>query len=131
MISAIYTKISKLSMQSLTETNSGKLITIVCGDIQAIERSLGITSVVLAAPFINMIAYIVLGLTSGWIYAGITFAIWVAIMICQEFSSRYTKVLKMKESVCNDERQKMVNDMIIGARTIKSYGWENHYITKI
>ena len=25
----------------------------------------------------------------------------------------------------------MVNDMIIGARTIKSYGWENHYISKI
>jgi ABC-type multidrug transport system fused ATPase/permease subunit len=124
-------KISRLSMQSLTETNSGKLITIVSGDIQAIERSLAITTVVIAAPFVNLVAYTVLIFTSGWIYAGITFGIWVAIMIMQEYSSRITKTLKGKESVCNDERQKLVNDMIIGARTIKSYGWENHYISKV
>ena len=33
LIASMYSKISKLSMQSLTETNSGKLITIVSGDI--------------------------------------------------------------------------------------------------
>ena len=37
----------------------------------------------------------------------------------------------MKESKYNDERQKLVNDMVVGARTLKSYGWENHYIDKI
>ena len=52
-------------------------------------------------------------------------------MFMQEYSSRVAKTLKGKESVCNDERQKMVNDMILGARTIKSYAWENHYISKI
>jgi ABC-type bacteriocin/lantibiotic exporter with double-glycine peptidase domain len=76
-------------------------------------------------------AYVVLGLTSGWWYAGVTFAIWVIIMVAQEYSSRISKRLKANESVCNDERQKWVNDMIIGARTIKSYAWENHYIQKI
>ena len=88
-------------------------------------------TVVFASPFINLIAYVVMGLTSGWIYAGITFGIWVVIMFMQEYSSRVAKTLKGKESVCNDERQKMVNDMILGARTIKSYAWENHYISKI
>ena len=52
-------------------------------------------------------------------------------MVMQEYASRMVKTLKIKESVCNDERQKLVNDMVIGARTIKSYGWENHYISKI
>ena len=33
LIAAMYTKVSKLSMKSLTSTNSGKLITIVSGDI--------------------------------------------------------------------------------------------------
>jgi len=33
LISALYIKMSKLSMKSLTETNSGKLVTIVSGDI--------------------------------------------------------------------------------------------------
>jgi hypothetical protein len=35
------------------------------------------------------------------------------------------------ESKFNDERQKLVNDMVVGARTLKSYGWENHYISKV
>ena len=33
LVAAMYSKVSRLSMQSLTETNSGKLITIVSGDI--------------------------------------------------------------------------------------------------
>ena len=34
----------------------------------------------------------------------------------------------MKDSAINDERLKLVNDMVVGVRTIKSYGWEKHYI---
>jgi hypothetical protein len=26
---------------------------------------------------------------------------------------------------------KLVNDMVVGIRTIKSYAWENHYLAKI
>lgn len=37
----------------------------------------------------------------------------------------------MKDSAINDERLKLVNDMVVGVRTIKSYGWENHYLKKI
>lgn len=37
----------------------------------------------------------------------------------------------MKESSSNDSRQKLVQDMINGARTIKCYGWEQHYIDNI
>jgi hypothetical protein len=31
----------------------------------------------------------------------------------------------------NDERMKYVSDMIIGARTLKCYGWENFYLKKL
>ena len=31
----------------------------------------------------------------------------------------------------NDERMKLVNDMITGIRTIKAYAWENHYCQKV
>lgn len=37
----------------------------------------------------------------------------------------------MKESTSNDARQKLIQDMINGARTIKCYGWEQHYIDNI
>ena len=104
LIAALYTKVSRLSMKSVTETNSGKLITIVSGDIQAIERALGIVSILFAAPLVNLVAFIVLGLTSGWEYAGITFAIWIIIMFLQHLFSEKGKELKLKESVINDER---------------------------
>jgi hypothetical protein len=42
-----------------------------------------------------------------------------------------TKKMRSFESSYNDERQKLVTDMIVGARTIKAYGWENHYMEKI
>jgi ABC-type multidrug transport system fused ATPase/permease subunit len=124
-------KISKLNMKSLTETNSGKLITIVSGDIQSIERPLALVSIFLAAPFINIVAYIVIGFTSGWGNCLTVFLIGVSIFYLQHIASKKLKDLKGKESRVNDERQKYVNDMIVGARTIKAYGWENHYLEKI
>jgi len=41
------------------------------------------------------------------------------------------KNLKKKDSAYNDERLKFINDLIVGCRTIKCYGWENHYTQKI
>lgn len=85
----------------------------------------------LASPVINMVAYGVLWWTSGWIAALTTFAIWVIVMYMQKYSSELKKKFKIKESGYNDERQKLINDVVNGARTIKSYGWENHYLKKI
>ena len=70
-------------------------------------------------------------MTTGWPNALITFFIWICIMTMQHFASKKVKTLKLAESKDNDERQKLVTDMVIGARTIKTYGWENHYFDKI
>ena len=104
LITGMYEKVTKLSMKSLTETNSGKLITIVNGDIQAIERNLTLAPMVISAPLTNLVAYIVLYYTGGWESSLITFSIWMIIMILQHISSEYIKKFKMKESLCNDER---------------------------
>jgi hypothetical protein len=52
-------------------------------------------------------------------------------LLFQIFSGRLSKSLKMKDSALNDERLKLINDMVVGVRTLKSYGWENHYLKKI
>ena len=49
----------------------------------------------------------------------------------QVYNGRAAKRLKMKDSAMNDERLKLVSDMVVGVRTLKSYGWENHYMNKI
>ena len=38
MVGSMFDKLVKLSMKSLTETNSGKLITIVSGELSGLER---------------------------------------------------------------------------------------------
>ncbi len=39
--------------------------------------------------------------------------------------------MKQSEAMRNDERRKLINDMITGIRTIKAYAWENHYSSKV
>ena len=85
----------------------------------------------IAAPFLNLVAYGVIWYTSGWEYSLITLVTWLIVLWLQHLASKRMKTLKMSESKHNDERQKLVNDMVVGARTLKSYGWENHYIDKI
>ena len=53
------------------------------------------------------------------------------IFLIQFCSGKLAKILKLKDSACNDERLKLVNDMVVGVRTLKSYGWEQHYLKKI
>ena len=82
IFSSILDKITKLSMKSMTETNSGKLITIVNADIQQMERSMSLLPLIIVAPLINLIAYAIIWLQSGWTYSVFTFIIWIIIVIC-------------------------------------------------
>jgi len=69
-------------MKSLTETNSGKLVTMVSGELAAIERPLAIVGTLVAAPLINITAYIILGLTTDWIYSAVAFVMWILVLFC-------------------------------------------------
>lgn len=131
LISAMYSKVSKLSVKSMTETNSGKLITIVSGDLQVLDKALAFIPTVFVAPYINMVAYGIMWYMVNWQSSLITFVTWVVVLSLQHSTSLLLKKGVQKESGFSDERQKVVNDMVVGARTIKSYGWENHYIEKI
>ena len=60
VFASILNKITKLSMRSMSETNSGKLITILNADIQQIERALTFIAPVFIAPILNLIAYMII-----------------------------------------------------------------------
>ena len=67
-----------------------------------------ITPLLISAPLVNVIAYVIIGIECGWIYSGITFAMWLVILTCQHLTSAHGKVLHAKESAVNDERQRLV-----------------------
>ena len=78
---AMYNKMERLTIKSLTETDSGKVISIISGDLQAILRPMCLMSIIIAAPFVNLTAYIVLAFTSGIEASLITFAWWMVLLI--------------------------------------------------
>ena len=57
--------------------------------------------------------------------------LWIVTYLFQMCTSRLQKKLKESEAMRNDERMKLVNDMVTGIRTIKAYAWENHYSQKV
>jgi ATP-binding cassette subfamily C (CFTR/MRP) protein 4 len=118
-------------MKSMTETNSGKLVSLISADLFSIERGLSFAPLLFAAPFVNMWACYWLAVTVGWEYALIVVGVWMFQLVLQYWSSVVVKNLKQEESGLNDERLKSVSDMVVGSRTIKCYGWEHHYIDRI
>ena len=131
LVAALYDKVVNLSMKSMTETNSGKLISLISADLFSVEKGLSFFPILLAGPIINFFAYIFLAKQVGIIYTFVTFGFWLFLMCLQYLSSSLSKKLKATESGINDERLKLVNDLVVGCRTIKCYGWENHYIERI
>ena len=131
LVASLFSKITKLTVKSLVQTSSGKLITIVSGDIQAIERPLAMISVIFAAPFANLVGYGIVWYLIDLESAVICFGVWVATLLLQHITTQLSKSFKSKESLSNDERIKMVNDMVVGAKTVKGYGWEKHFEQRI
>ena len=131
LMAAMYDKVGRLSLKSVTETNSGKLIALISADWFAIEKASAIASGCFVAPFVNVVCYVLIGLTAGWFYALIVFAVWVLMMVLQIYVGTFPKKYRRQEGMQNDERMKHVVDMVTGIRTIKAYGWEQHYVQKI
>ena len=118
-------------MKSLNETSSGKLVSLISADMFQIERGLGFSPMVFGTVLVNFLSYIIIGVTYSWVYSGIVFAVWILTFFFQVMSGLCIKKLKDKEAKCTDKRLAYVADMVTGARTIKCYGWEEHYIKKI
>jgi ABC-type multidrug transport system fused ATPase/permease subunit len=131
VIATLYHRVTQLTLKAMTETNGAKLISLVSTDFFMFERPLQLVPMLVVAPILNIIVYILIGVTSRWEYSLMIFVLWVLTLFSQSLASKWQKVMQLKMAKANDERMKLVNDMITGIRTIKSYAWENHYLKKV
>ncbi len=83
IVSAMYDKVGKLSTKSLTETNSGKLITIISGDVFNVERAICMLPLLPASPLVTLLCLFYIAWGSSIEYAAITLAIWVGCLVGQ------------------------------------------------
>ena len=69
---------------------------MVSGELSAIERPLAFASALVAAPFINITAYVILGLTTDWIYSAVAFVMWLLVLFCQDRNAKLIKGFQKK-----------------------------------
>ena len=98
LVAVMFDKVCHLSMKSLIATNSGKLISVISGDLFAAERSLAFGPLILACPIVNAFAYILIGLTSHWVNSLIVFSVWILMIVLQNISGRIAKYVKAQDS---------------------------------
>lgn len=61
LVSNLYDKVSNLSAKSMTETNSGKLITIISGDIFNVERAVSVFAILPTTPSVTLLVLFYIG----------------------------------------------------------------------
>lgn len=80
LVMAMYKKVSKISMKSLAQTESGKLITLVSSDIFSIEKGLALLPFAMGTPIINFTIYYIIWRTYSWQQSVICFATWILVV---------------------------------------------------
>jgi ABC-type multidrug transport system fused ATPase/permease subunit len=91
LVGALYDKVINLSVKGMTETNSGKLISLISADLFQVERGLSFAPVVIAAPIVNIVAYVVLSFTIGWKYTFVALGFWILLLCMQYCSSKWAR----------------------------------------
>ena len=91
LVTAMYDKLGKLSMTSVTSTDSGKLITLVSADIFTIERGLAFAPIALTSPFVNIGVVIFIGVKTHWSNAIVVLGFYVAMIILQLMNGEVLK----------------------------------------
>ena len=131
LCTAMFDKVTRLSSQSLLKTNSGKLVSLISSDLFAIERAMVFMSLIFVTPIVNCLAYGLIWYTLGWQSALIVFVCLTVAFVIQIVTGRWTKKFRGLESRITDSRVKMINDIVVGVRTIKCDGWEDHYLDRL
>ena len=93
-MSALFSKVVKLSMKSITVTNSGKLISLISADLFLIEKGLAVFPIMFAAPFINIVAGFLLTDIIGLYYTLLAFAFWIVTILMQFVTSSMLRQYK-------------------------------------
>ena len=119
----LYKKILKFSQKSKAKASSGKLVVIISGDLQLIERGMILVSAIATSPILLIVCIILLSLIfqEG---ALVGFVVAILLLMCIYFLSGFVRKFKYKEGYYSDKRLKTLSEVINGIRTIKAYAWE-------
>ena len=83
LVACLFDKCVNLSMKSITETNSGKLISLVSADLFTVERGLAFFPIMISSPILNLIGCYFLSYMTSLKIIGIVLGFWAGTMVLQ------------------------------------------------
>jgi ABC-type bacteriocin/lantibiotic exporter with double-glycine peptidase domain len=119
----MYKKALRLNQKSKAISSTGKIVTIISGELQMIDWGIQMAPYIVIGPISTMLAFalIAINFKEG---SAIGLLVFILIIISQILLSKITQKWKYKEGVFSDKRIDVISDSINGIRTIKTYGWE-------
>ena len=119
----LYRKILRFNQKSKAIATSGKLVAIVSGELQLIERGMLSVNSIISAPIQLVFTCILLSFSfKEAVLLG--FLVGLIVIFIMYVGSGFIKKFKYNEGFHSDKRLKVISDIINGIRTIKAYAWE-------
>ena len=102
LCNAMFNKVERLSIKSLSETESGKLVAIISSDLFAIEGGMALRPIIVGGPVITVCTIIFIAFYYTWWFAIVVLVIWVITFTMQMGAGAWSNSLKSKEAECTD-----------------------------
>ena len=126
----LYNKVLKMSQKSLAVTSTGKLVSLVSGELQTIEKIFWYVPSLISTLFaiVALFTYIaVFYAEASAIAFGILLSMIIAFLSFVSCSLRYNYMA----STYSDQRINYITDIINGIKTVKAYCWEHVFENKV
>ena len=122
----LFQKCLRFSKSSLSQTSSGKLVTIVDSELHIIEAGFVLIPYIIISPIIVCISFGIIAIYFKEA-AAVGFIIYLVIVLGEILSAKCLANVKYFEGLHSDKRLKLISEAVDGIRTIKAYGWEMPY----
>ncbi|CAM1331230.1 ABCC4 (predicted) [Pycnogonum litorale] len=127
MISIIYEKVMNLSHQGYAKTSAGQIVNFVTNDVNEFNTTFLCLNYVATAPVQAVIVAIILWYQMGY-YSAIGLFIFLILIATQASIGKALVKLRKHKLEATDKRVKLMNDILMGMKVIKMYGWEDRFL---
>ena len=126
----LYRKMLRLTNKSLHQVSTEKIISIVSSELEILEKGLTIAPYLFIAPLLWVVSLGFIFVMVGPISL-ITLAILLLVVLLQKSSSSKLFLVKKVEAKFNEQRIKVITNLIQGIKAVKNYGWEYAFLLKL
>lgn len=130
LTSVIYNKSLVLSNETKQTSNTGDIVNLMSVDVQRLQDLVQNLQIIWSGPFqIILCLYSLHGLLGNAMWAGVL--IMIIMIPLNAVIARYQKKLQKTQMKYKDERSRLISEILNNIKSLKLYGWEHPYLTRL